>query len=179
MNRGTKVSPFHGGFARPLGEARSSRARRHETGSLFPRTDSGIHVVMHTRTLEVRTHSRDEMIDITDLLQREIAESGVADGVVAVYAPHTTAGVTINENADPDVVHDVLAALDEAVPWRQGFYQHGEGNSAAHAKSSMVGCSTCIPVSGGRMMLGTWQAVYFCEFDRPRTRRVIVTVMGG
>jgi len=133
---------------------------------------------MHTKTLEVRTHGREEMVDITDLVRREIAEAGMKDGVATVFVPHTTAGVTINENADPDVVHDVLAALDHAVPLRQGFYQHGEGNSAAHAKSSLVGCSIAIPVSGGRMTLGTWQAVYFCEFDGPRSRRVIVTVLG-
>jgi len=133
---------------------------------------------MHVKSLDIRTHARDEMVDITDLVQREVAESGVKEGVVTVYAPHTTAGVTINENADPDVVHDVLSALNVAVPLRQEFYRHGEGNSAAHAKSSMVGCSTSIPLSTGRMTLGTWQAIYFCEFDGPRTRRVIVTVMG-
>jgi secondary thiamine-phosphate synthase enzyme len=133
---------------------------------------------MHVKSLDIRTHARDEMVDITDLVQREVAESGVKEGVVTVYVPHTTAGVTINENADPDVVHDVLSALNVAVPLRQEFYRHGEGNSAAHAKSSMVGCSTSIPLSTGRMTLGTWQAIYFCEFDGPRTRRVIVTVMG-
>jgi secondary thiamine-phosphate synthase enzyme len=133
---------------------------------------------MHVKSMDIRTHARDEMVDITDLVHREVAESGVEEGVVTVYVPHTTAGVTINENADPDVVHDVLSALNVAVPLRQEFYRHGEGNSAAHAKSSMVGCSTSIPLSTGRMTLGTWQAIYFCEFDGPRTRRVIVTVMG-
>jgi len=134
---------------------------------------------MQTSTFDVRTRSRDEMIDITAKVAKAVGASGVREGVVTVYVPHTTAGVTINENADPDVVHDVLAALDEAVPWRQGFYRHGEGNSAAHVKSSMVGCSTTIPITGGRMVLGTWQAVFFCEFDGPRTRRVVVTVTGG
>jgi len=133
---------------------------------------------MHTTTFDVRTHGRDEFIDITRRVADAVREAGVAEGVVTVYVPHTTAGVTINENADPDVVHDVLTALDQAVPWRQGFYQHGEGNSAAHVKSSLVGCSTTIPIQGGRMMLGTWQAVFFCEFDGPRTRRTVVTVMG-
>ncbi|HUU57920.1 MAG TPA: secondary thiamine-phosphate synthase enzyme YjbQ [Phycisphaerae bacterium] len=133
---------------------------------------------MHTTTFDVRTHGRDEFIDITRRVADAVREAGVAEGVVTVYVPHTTAGVTINENADPDVVHDVLAALDQAVPWRQGFYEHGEGNSAAHVKSSLVGCSTTIPIQGGRMMLGTWQGVYFCEFDGPRTRRTVVTVMG-
>jgi len=119
------------------------------------------------------------MIDITSRVENVVGESGITDGAVCVYVPHTTAGVTINENADPDVVHDMLAALDRAIPLRQGFYQHGEGNSAAHVKSSLVGCSAAVPISGGRMSLGTWQAVFFCEFDGPRTRRVVVTVTGG
>ncbi len=137
-------------------------------------------MVVNTATsqFDVKTHRRDEMIDITPQVQHAIDSSGVADGVVTIYVPHTTAGVTINENADPDVIHDILAALDTAVPWRQSFYRHGEGNSAAHVKSSMVGCSAHVPVSGGRMTLGTWQSVFFCEFDGPRTRRCIVTVIG-
>ena len=118
------------------------------------------------------------MIDITSQVRQIVSQSGVRDGTVTVYVPHTTAGVTINENADPDVVHDVLGALDEAVPWRQGFYRHCEGNSAAHVKSSMVGCWAVVPVAGGRMTLGTWQAIFFCEFDGPRTRQAIVTVIG-
>ena len=95
-----------------------------------------------------------------------------------MHVPHTTAGVTINENADPDVVHDVLGALEVAVPWRQDFYRHNEDNSAAHVKSTLVGCDQTVLVSGGRMVLGTWQGIYFCEFDGPRTRRAIVRVMG-
>jgi len=116
------------------------------------------------------------MVDITDRVARTIREAGVDDGLVTVYVPHTTAAVTVNENADPDVVHDILAALDDAVPWRQGFYQHTEGNSAAHVKSSLVGCSVTIPVRNGRMALGTWQGVYLCEFDGPRSRKVIIAV---
>ena len=119
------------------------------------------------------------MIDITASVAAAIDEAGVTDGRVHVYVPHTTAGVTINENADPDVIHDVLAALNAVVPWRQSFYRHGEGNSAAHVKSSMIGCSATVPVAGGWMTLGTWQAVFFCEFDGPRTRKVIVSVVGG
>ena len=134
---------------------------------------------MHHAQIEIRTPSRDAMIDITPSVAAAIAESGVSDGLVHVYVPHTTAGVTINENADPDVIHDVLAALDDAVPWRQGFYRHGEGNSAAHVKSSIVGCSATVPISGGKMALGTWQGVFLCEFDGPRTRKVIVTVVGS
>ncbi len=131
-----------------------------------------------TKSFDVRTPSRSAMIDVTANVQEAISDAGVSDGTVTVYVPHTTAGVTINENADPDVIHDVLAALDEAVPWRQSFYQHGEGNSAAHVKSSMVGCNTTVPIRNGRMTLGTWQSVFFCEFDGPRTRHVVVTVVG-
>ena len=132
---------------------------------------------MHTTTFDVRTPSRDAMIDITPSVAAAVDEAGVSDGLVHVYVPHTTAGVTINENADPDVIHDVLAALNVAVPWRQSFYQHGEGNSAAHVKSSMMGCSATAPLVNGRMTLGTWQSIFLCEFDGPRTRKVIVTIM--
>ena len=132
---------------------------------------------MHTTQFDVRTQGRDQMLDITDRVARAVEESKVREGLAVVYVPHTTAGVTVNENADPDVVHDVLGALDLAVPWRQDFYRHGEGNSAAHAKSSMVGCSATVPIRAGRLALGTWQAIYFCEFDGPRTRQVIVTIM--
>jgi len=131
---------------------------------------------MHTEQLDVRSTSHSELIDITDRVEQVLRKSKATSGLVHVFVPHTTAGVTINENADPSVVHDVLAALEQAVPWRQGFYQHDEGNSAAHVKASMMGSSVTIPVVAGRMAFGTWQAIYFCEFDGPRTRRVIVTV---
>jgi secondary thiamine-phosphate synthase enzyme len=131
---------------------------------------------MHTTQFDVKTQGRDQLVDITERVARAVAEAEVREGLAVVYVPHTTAGVTINENADPDVVHDVLAALDLAVPWRQDFYRHGEGNSAAHAKSSMVGSSATVPIRAGRLALGTWQAIYFCEFDGPRTRQVIVTI---
>ena len=131
-----------------------------------------------TTSFDVRTPSRDAMIDITSQVESAVRDAGVREGTVTVHVPHTTAGVSINENADPDVVHDVLAALDKAVPWRQSFYRHAEGNSAAHVKSSMVGCNTTLPITGTRMTLGTWQAIFFCEFDGPRTRQVIVTVTG-
>jgi len=134
---------------------------------------------METTSFEVRTSGHDEFVDITPQVARAIAAAGVRDGTVTVYVPHTTAGVTINENADPDVIHDVLKALDVAVPWQQGFYRHGEGNSAAHVKSSLLGCNTTVPIVDGRMTLGTWQSIFFCEFDGPRTRRVLVTVAGG
>ena len=131
---------------------------------------------MFTKTISVRTAGRDQFVDITDEVSEAVAESGVDDGVATVFVPHTTAGVTINENADPSVVTDLLAALDQAVPWRQGFYRHSEGNSAAHVKSSMVGCSQEVLVTGGRLLLGTWQGIYFCEFDGPRSRQAIIAV---
>jgi len=134
--------------------------------------------MIHSETFEVTTRGRDDFLDITSMVARAVSESGISRGLLSVYVPHTTAGVTINENADPDVVHDILAALDEAVPWRQDFYRHGEGNSAAHVKSSMMGCQTVIPIAAGQLTLGTWQSVYFTEFDGPRTRRVVVTIMG-
>ena len=119
------------------------------------------------------------LVDITRKVQKIVKDSGVSDGLVTVYVPHTTAGVTINENADPDVVHDILAALDKAVPWEEDFYQHGEGNSAAHVKASMVGSSVQVPVEAGRPTLGMWQGIYLCEFDGPRSRSVVVVVMAG
>ncbi len=129
---------------------------------------------MHTERFDVRSGTHSQMIEITDRVADVVRKAKLANGLVTVYVPHTTAGVTINENADPSVVHDVLAALDRVVPWRQDFYQHDEGNSAAHVKASMMGFSVSIPVVDGRMTLGTWQAVYFCGFDGPRTRSVIV-----
>lgn len=131
---------------------------------------------METKTIEIRSGKRDEMIDITDRVAEVVADSGLDEGVATIYVPHTTAGVTINENADPSVVHDILAALDAAVPWHQSFYRHDEGNSAAHVKSSMLGCSAQVLVSEGRLVLGTWQGIYFCEFDGPRRRKVIIAV---
>lgn len=134
---------------------------------------------MATNEFSVRTPRHDCMVDITADVEAAVAETGITDGLVVVYCPHTTAGITINENADPDVTHDMLTQLNEMVPWRQPFYDHGEGNSAAHVKSSMVGCSETVPLSGGRMALGTWQGIYFAEFDGPRNRRVVVKVMGA
>lgn len=128
------------------------------------------------KELIVHTGRRDELVDITDEVQRVVSESGVKDGVCTVFVPHTTAGITINENADPDVVADVLSALDKAVPWVSPQYRHTEGNSAAHVKATLVGSSVQILVRNGRLQFGTWQAIYFCEFDGPRTRRVWVAV---
>jgi secondary thiamine-phosphate synthase enzyme len=126
------------------------------------------------QTLDVATGKRSQMIDISQRVQQAAQALGVRDGLVTVFVPHTTAGVTINENADPDVVHDMLRQLDEMVPWEQPFYRHNEGNSAAHVKASMMGSSVRVPVVGGQLKLGTWQGVWFCEFDGPRTRQVWV-----
>jgi secondary thiamine-phosphate synthase enzyme len=132
----------------------------------------------HTQTFQVETLERDQMVEITARVRQAVRDAGVNDGGVVVYVPHTTAGVTINENADPDVVHDMLAQLDQMVPWSQPFYRHGEGNSASHVKASMMGSSVTVLVRDGRLVLGTWQGVWFCEFDGPRTRSVHVAVSG-
>lgn len=121
----------------------------------------------------VRTRERFEMIDITGEVRSALKKSGLRDGVCHVFVPHTTAAVTINENADPDVPRDILMEMDKIVPL-QDAYRHIEGNSAAHIKASLFGPSEVILVEGGRLFLGTWQSVFFCEFDGPRTRKVIV-----
>jgi secondary thiamine-phosphate synthase enzyme len=129
-------------------------------------------------TITVDTHQRVEMVDITDQVCSAIGSSGIAEGLAVVYTPHTTAAVTINENADPDVVDDLVMALNQLVPF-DNRYRHSEGNSAAHVKSSLVGASETLIVSRGEPVLGTWQGVYFCEFDGPRRRQVQVKVIGG
>ena len=126
--------------------------------------------------LTVPTAQRDQMVEITSQVQGVVDEAGLDGGHVVVFVPHTTAGVTINENADPDVVHDTLKRLDKMVPWREPFDRHAEGNSASHIKASMMGSSATVIVRGGRMQLGTWQGIWFCEFDGPRTRSVWVSV---
>lgn len=131
------------------------------------------------QTIEVKTGQRDQMLEITGRVRQVVEQAGVTEGSVLVYVPHTTAGVTINENADPDVVHDMLKQLDEMVPWRQPFYRHEEGNSASHVKASMMGSSVTVLIRGGRLVLGTWQGVWFCEFDGPRTRSVHVAASGA
>ena len=123
----------------------------------------------------VSTRERTEMIEITGRVQAAVGKSGVREGLVVVYVPHTTAAVTINENADPDVQRDILKELNKIVPFEDG-YSHQEGNSAAHVKAALIGPSVTVPVSEGSLVLGTWQAVYFCEFDGPRTRRVVVSI---
>ncbi len=129
-------------------------------------------------TLTVKTKSRTELKDVTREVADVVANSGVETGAVMISVPHTTAGVTINENADPSVRADIADALDRMVPW-DGPYAHAEGNSAAHLKAAMMGNSTMLPVEGGRLVLGTWQGIYFCEFDGPRTRKVHVQVVAA
>ncbi len=124
------------------------------------------------------TRGRNQMIDITSQIQSIVNDSGISDGDVIVYCPHTTAGITINENADPDVQHDILLTLAEIFPQRRAGYRHCEGNSDSHCKSSLIGCSEQVLIKNGRLVLGTWQSVFFCEFDGPRNRNVIVQVRG-
>jgi secondary thiamine-phosphate synthase enzyme len=135
---------------------------------------------MHeAESIDVRTTTREEMVDVTALVRAAVKRSGVERGVVTVFVPHTTAGITIQENTDPTVKSDMLGLLRRLVPKGDANFQHGEDNSDAHIKSSMVGVSTTIPVEGGRLLLGLWQAIFFCEFDGPRDRRVIVKVIAG
>ena len=127
--------------------------------------------------LSVSTSQHTQMVDITHLVQKAVADSGIREGICTVFIPHTTAAVTINENADPDVVRDFTTEIDKIVPWEDG-YRHMEGNSAAHLKASMIGCSQQIIIEEGRLLLGTWQGIWFCEYDGPRRRSVYVKLMG-
>ena len=130
------------------------------------------------KEISLETHSRVDMIDITAVVQKAAGEEKIEEGVCLVYTPHTTAAVTINENADPDVRRDILAALDRAVPFSAN-YRHAEGNSAAHVKSSMVGASELIIIEKGRLVLGIWQSIFFCEFDGPRTRKFFISIISS
>jgi secondary thiamine-phosphate synthase enzyme len=121
--------------------------------------------------IAVKTHSQTEMIDVTPMVQEAIAAADLRDGLCLLYVPHTTAGITINESADPSVRRDILMVLNQMVPWKAD-YKHMEGNSPAHVKSSLVGASQTIVVENGRMVLGTWQGIFFCEFDGPRSRKL-------
>jgi secondary thiamine-phosphate synthase enzyme len=128
------------------------------------------------KEINIRTNSHVEMIDITASVQAVVSEKNVQSGCCIVFTPHTTAAVTINENADPDVPRDIIAALEKAVP-QNIHYRHSEGNSPAHVKSSLVGASETVLIENGRLVLGTWQSLFFCEFDGPRTRRVVIKVV--
>jgi len=136
---------------------------------------------MGTFRLDVETGARAQMIDVTDRVRAAIAASGVRSGVACVYCPHTTAGVTVQENADPDVRHDLLLALEHAVPREAARerYRHAEGNADAHVKASLVGSSASLIVEEAAPLLGTWQGVYLCEFDGPRHRHLLVKVVAG
>lgn len=124
-------------------------------------------------TLTVRTQSHDQMVDITLQLAEVISQSGVKSGEAVVFVPHTTAGITVNEHVDPDVVRDTLQVLDRLVPWKAG-YRHREGNAASHVKASLMGSSAVLIIEAGQLVLGTWQGVFLCEFDGPRNRKVHV-----
>ena len=128
--------------------------------------------------VEISTRARSEPVDITRQVQAAVSESGVAEGAAVICSAHTTAGITVNEHADPDVIGDLMAALARLAP-PTGPYAHAEGNSDAHIKAALVGPSVTLPVSGGQLVLGTWQGIFFCEFDGPRRRRVTVQVIPG
>jgi len=126
---------------------------------------------MHKGTLTVTTSKHMELVDITPMLQGDIGKAGIAAGILYIFNPHTTAAITINEGADPDVQRDILSALQEIVPMKLP-YRHMEGNSPAHVMSSIIGTSESVFVDDGRLQLGTWQKIFFCEFDGPRTRKI-------
>ncbi|MCQ4086788.1 secondary thiamine-phosphate synthase enzyme YjbQ [Saccharibacillus sp. JS10] len=130
-------------------------------------------------TVELSTSRRDEIVDITGHVKELVQKSGIKEGIVMVYCPHTTAGIAINENADPDVKRDILMILDEVYSWEHPKYRHAEGNTAAHLKAITCGSSQTMMIDGGKLVLGTWQGVYFCEFDGPRTRTFKVKIIEG
>ena len=130
-------------------------------------------------TFEIKTNSYNEMLDITGQVQSFVNDSGITDGLCIVYVPHTTAGVTINENADPSVKHDILMESSKFVIEHDNAYRHSEGHSTGHIKSTLFGSSINIIVDNGRLLLGTWQCIFFCEFDGPRRRRVHIKLLSG
>jgi secondary thiamine-phosphate synthase enzyme len=130
------------------------------------------------KDIHISSKSRNQMIDITSQVDSAVEQSGIINGDAIVYCPHTTAAITINENADPSVPHDILLTLSELIPQQRSGYRHSEGNSDAHCKSSLVGCSEQILIKDGRLNLGTWQGIFFCEFDGPRSRSFSVQVRG-
>jgi len=127
-------------------------------------------------TIQINTPDHAVLVDVTDLIARKVQESGVRSGLCVVYVPHTTAGIMVNEGADPDVKEDILTFLDKTVPWRAG-YKHTEGNAAAHIKAMLVGGSAYLIIDNGRLILGTWERVFLCEFDGPRTRKIRIKIM--
>ena len=129
-------------------------------------------------TFSISTKQRNQMIDITGQVRSFVSQSGITNGDVIVYCPHTTAAITINENADPSVPHDILLTLEELLPHHRPGYRHSEGNSDAHCKSSLLGCSEQILIKDKSLDLGTWQGIFFCEFDGPRSRKVMLQIRG-
>ena len=128
-------------------------------------------------TESLQTRTRDEMIEITDRVQRLVSAERIQSGMAIVYVPHTTAAATINENADPDVRHDMLRKLESLIPKQESYYRHSEGNSDSHVKTSLVGNSVTVLIEDGRLVLGRWQGIYFCEFDGPRDREMHVKLV--
>jgi len=129
-------------------------------------------------TFSISTKQRNQMIDITSQVRSFVSQSGITNGDAIVYCPHTTAAITINENADPSVPHDILLTLEELLPHHRPGYRHSEGNSDAHCKSSLLGCSEQILIKDNSLDLGTWQGIFFCEFDGPRSRKVMLQIRG-
>jgi secondary thiamine-phosphate synthase enzyme len=131
------------------------------------------------QSFEIVTHARDQMLDLSSKVQQIVTDQGLSDGLAVVFVPHTTAGVTINEGADPAVAEDILGTLDNRVPRVDQAYRHREGNSASHIKASLMGSSVTVPFVAGRLALGTWQAIFLCEFDGPRRRKVQVSLVSA
>jgi secondary thiamine-phosphate synthase enzyme len=146
--------------------------------TLLTKNEQSVNILAMTLFEYSLSAQRKDFYDVTPQVRDAVAKSGVANGIAVVYCPHTTAGITINENADPDVIHDLLIGLDKAFPDRSEF-RHAEGNSTAHLKSSAVGSSVTVIIEGGKLLLGTWQSVFFCEFDPPRNRKFYVKVLDG
>lgn len=128
--------------------------------------------------ISITTRQRCQWIDVSGDIQKKIENSGIGNGICTVVSLHTTGAVTVNENADPDVENDFFKKLSQLIPQQESFFKHAEGNSDSHIKASLVGLSAQIPIKNGKLVLGTWQSVYFCEFDGPRNRRVSVTIIG-
>lgn len=132
---------------------------------------------MQSLTLQIQSRSHADFFEVTTLVQQALPELGLVNGLLHLYTPHTTCGLTINENADPDVAQDLTRRLEALAPWDDPHDRHSEGNSAAHLKSCLLGCNLTLPVAQGRLKLGTWQGVYLCEFDGPRRRNLTLTAM--
>ncbi|HID78977.1 MAG TPA: YjbQ family protein [Aquifex aeolicus] len=133
---------------------------------------------IRTKIFEISTSSHTDFVNVTPLVKTFVMDSGIKSGLCVIYVPHTTAAVFINEGADPDVVKDIAYKLNSLIQWEDPNYKHIEGNSAAHIKSAIIGNSRVIPVSDGKLLLGTWEAIFFAEFDGPRRRKLIVTLIG-